>query len=98
MSFTDKELQCANCGATFTFTAGEQEFYATKGFTNEPKRCPECRTAKKTERGGFGGPRRMYTAVCAACGVETEVPFEPREGRPVYCKECYTANKTAKKW
>ncbi|MFO8101390.1 MAG: zinc-ribbon domain containing protein [Dehalococcoidia bacterium] len=98
MSFIDRDLQCVDCGAAFTFTAGEQEFFATKGFTNEPKRCPECRTARKAERGGFNGPRRMYPAVCAACGVETEVPFEPREGRPVYCKECYTANRTASRW
>ena len=92
MSFVDKELQCSDCGATFTFSASEQEFYAAKGFTNEPKRCPSCREARKAERGGFGSyrPRRqMYPAVCAQCGIETQVPFEPREGRPVYCSECY---------
>jgi len=92
MSFTDKSLQCSDCGATFTFTAGEQEFFATKGYTNEPKRCSACREARKVERGGFGnyGSRRqMHPVVCAECGIETEVPFEPREGRPVYCSECY---------
>ena len=97
MSFTDKSLQCADCGASFTFSAGEQEFFATKGYTNEPKRCPACREARKSERGGFGSysssRRRMYPAVCAECGVETEVPFEPREGRPVYCSNCYDAAK-----
>ena len=90
MSFTDKELQCVDCGVTFTFTAGEQDFFATKGFTNVPKRCPECRTARKAERSGnFGSQRRMYPVTCAECGVETEVPFEPREDRPVYCRDCY---------
>ena len=92
MSFTDKSLQCADCGATFTFGVGEQEFFAAKGFTNEPKRCPDCRSARKSERGGFGSygyQRRMYPAVCAACGVDTEVPFEPRQDRPVYCSNCY---------
>ena len=49
MSFTDKSIQCKDCGATFTFTAGEQEFYATKGFTNEPKRCVTCRRIKKQQ-------------------------------------------------
>jgi len=52
MSFEDKSLQCSDCGATFTFTAGEQEFYASKGFTNEPKRCPQCRRAKKQQQTG----------------------------------------------
>ncbi len=95
MSFIDRELQCADCGSTFTFTTSEQEFFAAKGFTNDPKRCPDCRAARKQERGGgsgsFGSHRRMYPAVCAACGIDTEVPFEPREGRPVYCSQCYNA-------
>ena len=39
----DIELKCRDCGETFTFTAGEQEFYQQKGFTNQPTRCPECR-------------------------------------------------------
>jgi hypothetical protein len=47
MSIGDKSLQCSDCGATFTFTAGEQEFFASKGFTNEPRRCVPCRRAKK---------------------------------------------------
>jgi hypothetical protein len=55
MSFTDKSIQCADCGATFTFTAGEQEFYATKGFTNEPKRCVTCRRVRKEKTGSGGG-------------------------------------------
>jgi len=92
MSFTDKQLQCNDCGRTFTFGAEEQEFFAQKGYTNEPKRCPECRAAKKQERGGrgFGAKRQMYPAVCAQCGISTEVPFEPRGDRPVYCSKCYT--------
>jgi len=92
MSFVDKSLQCSDCGTTFTFSAEEQEFFAAKGYTNEPKRCPSCREARKAERYGSGGyrPRRqMFPAVCAECGKETEVPFEPREGRPVYCSDCY---------
>ncbi|MCX7922480.1 MAG: zinc-ribbon domain-containing protein [Clostridia bacterium] len=43
----DKTLNCKDCGAPFTFTVGEQQFYAEKGFTNEPARCPECRKARK---------------------------------------------------
>ena len=55
MSFTDKSITCPDCGSTFTFTAGEQEFFASKGFTNDPKRCPKCRQAKKQQRGGSQG-------------------------------------------
>ncbi len=94
MSFEDKSIQCSDCGATFTFSAEEQEFFQSKGYTNEPKRCPACREARKAERygsgsGGYGYQRRMFPAICAECGKETEVPFEPREGRPVYCSVCY---------
>jgi len=92
VAFLDKTLQCSDCGATFIFSAGEQEFFASKGYTNEPKRCPECRQSRRTERYGSSGyrsQRQMFPVVCAECGKETEVPFEPREGRPVYCSECY---------
>ena len=94
----DRNLTCRDCGAGFTFTASEQEFFAEKGFTNEPGRCPECRAARKAQnrRGGgrdSGGysrqDRQMYPAVCATCGKNTEVPFQPREDRPVYCRDCY---------
>jgi len=93
MSFEDKSLQCSDCGATFTFNAEEQEFFASKGYTNEPKRCPACRQARKLERNASGdqgyGRRQMFPAVCAECGKETEVPFQPRDDRPVYCRDCY---------
>ena len=93
MSFQDKSLQCADCGSTFTFSAEEQEFYQSKGYVNEPKRCPDCRRTRKANRnensGYSSGPRQMYPAVCAECGVETEVPFQPRGDRPVYCRDCY---------
>ena len=97
MSFTDKTLTCADCQAQFVFSAAEQEFYAKKGFTNEPKRCPTCRAAKKQRLGGgeAGAQRQMFPAVCAQCGKETQVPFEPRTGRPVYCSDCYSQVKTA---
>jgi CxxC-x17-CxxC domain-containing protein len=99
MAFQDKSLQCADCGATFTFTAGEQEFYSSRGLLNEPKHCPQCRQARKAERYGSNStrsPRQMFPAVCAQCGKETEVPFEPRGNRPVYCSDCYTKIRTTK--
>jgi CxxC-x17-CxxC domain-containing protein len=99
-----------DCGAEFVFTADDQEFHASRGFANEPKRCPDCRRARKATRGdagggyggggggGYGGggggsyssaPRQMYPAQCANCGKETEVPFQPRGDRPVYCRDCF---------
>jgi CxxC-x17-CxxC domain-containing protein len=94
MSFQEKTLKCADCGTDFSFTAEEQEFYQSKGYTNEPKRCPSCREARKTQRTGsrgdsYGPPRQMFSAICAQCGKETKVPFEPTNGRPVYCSDCY---------
>ena len=91
----DRNLTCRDCGSEFVFSASEQEFFAEKGFTNEPGRCPECRAARKNQNrgGGQSGYRRqdrqMYPAVCATCGKNTEVPFQPREDRPVYCRDCY---------
>jgi CxxC-x17-CxxC domain-containing protein len=103
--YQDRELTCKDCGASFTFTAGEQEFYAGKGLANDPRRCPTCRRAAKQSRsdggargayhaGSYGGmtvrpPRQMSEAVCAQCGATTEVPFVPRGDRPVYCSDCY---------
>ena len=86
--YNDKILVCKDCGQEFTFTARDQEFYAEKGFTNEPLRCKPCRDARKANSGNRG-ERQMYDAVCAACGKECQVPFQPREDRPVYCSECF---------
>jgi len=92
MVYEDKSIQCSDCGNTFTFSVEDQEFFHSKGYTNEPKRCPECRQARKSERYGdssYGARRQMFPAVCAECGKDTEVPFEPRGDRPVYCSDCY---------
>lgn len=87
--YEDKTLSCADCSSDFTFTASEQEFYAEKGFANEPKRCPDCRAARKRNRYGSGGERQMHDAVCAECGADTQVPFKPTGERPVYCSDCF---------
>jgi CxxC-x17-CxxC domain-containing protein len=93
VAYTERNIQCVDCGANFPFTAEDQEFFAKKGYTNEPKRCPSCRQVRKTERGGEGGGgmrgRQSFTAICAQCGKTTELPFEPRQGRPVYCRDCF---------
>lgn len=92
MALADKTLTCRDCGQEFTFTTGEQEFYSAHGLQNEPSRCPTCRATRRKDR-RTNQPRQMYTVTCASCGAETTVPFEPKEGRPVYCKECYVKQK-----
>lgn len=94
---TDSTLTCRDCGKPFVFTVREQEYYASRGFDNPPGRCPDCRAAHKAERGGrdYGSssgnrePRQMFTATCASCGKEAQVPFQPSGDRPVYCSACY---------
>lgn len=115
---SDRTLTCRDCGNEFVFTAGEQDFYTSRGFS-DPQRCPTCRQARKEQRnnqgdsfggGGYGGgdsysrggggygngggQRTLYPATCSECGKETEVPFNPSPGKPVYCRECFQARKS----
>src|SRR5437016_13700802 len=101
VSYADKTLTCRDCGQPFTFTAGEQEFYASRGLMNEPGRCPSCRAARRASGGmgggggayggsrGMGGPREFFTATCSNCGGEARVPFQPRGDKPVYGSSCF---------
>lgn len=89
MEFQDKVLACVECNSEFVFTAGEQMFFAEKGFKHEPKRCKPCK-AKRNQNGNGLYRRRVETSVvCSQCGKETTVPFKPTQGRPVFCRECY---------
>lgn len=100
--FEEKLLNCKDCGRDFVFSAGEQEFFAEKGFEHEPSRCPECRAARKSKRNESGSGNRGYSrfngaktlrqtfeVTCSECGNSTTVPFKPKEDRPVYCEDCY---------
>lgn len=103
VSFSDKTLTCRDCGQPFVWTASEQEFYQSRGFENEPVRCRECRNRRKMDRGtstgsssSYGGDRsasrgtrEMFPAVCDECGKQTQVPFQPTSGKPVYCSDCF---------
>jgi CxxC-x17-CxxC domain-containing protein len=116
----DKSLQCSDCSTAFTFTAQEQEQFATRGYTNEPKRCPSCREIRKAKQnangnnsynsrnsyssGSYGNrsynstPRQMFPVKCSTCGKDTQVPFEPRGDRPVYCPDCYRKTNPVKRY
>ncbi len=106
MAFSDRELICRDCNSPSIFTAGEQEFYATKGLQHDPVRCPSCRASRRTMRpdereeapsygvfASWGGrtPRQLHAATCHECGQTTEIPFMPRGDRPVFCSNCYNA-------
>jgi len=89
-TYADETLSCRDCNAEFIFTAGEQEFYASRGLMNKPSRCPDCRTAAKAQRGeAVRAPREMFMATCAECGEQARVPFQPRLDKPVYCSSCF---------
>ena len=53
--YREETLSCVDCNASFPFTVSEQEFFASKGFTNKPSRCADCRAARKAQRGEGGG-------------------------------------------
>jgi CxxC-x17-CxxC domain-containing protein len=95
MSYQDKELSCKECGVQFVFSAAEQAFYAEKGFQNEPSRCPSCRAARKQRMGVSPNrpQRELFDVTCSACGALAQVPFKPTAGKPVFCRECFQANK-----
>jgi CxxC-x17-CxxC domain-containing protein len=95
---SDTTLTCRDCGQAFTFTSGERDYYASRGYS-EPGRCPDCRAQRKAERessgsygSGYGGsraPRVMFSATCSSCGKEAQVPFQPTGDKPVYCSNCF---------
>ena len=106
MNYADKPLTCRECGQAFVFTSGEQEFHASKGFENDPSRCPACRAERKASRdsggyssggysgGGYGRDREMFSATCSNCGNEARVPFQPRGDKPVYCSDCFSQQRS----
>src|ERR687891_2919394 len=101
-SFTDKTLECADCGQQFTHSAQDQQFYAERQFS-EPRRCPTCRAVRKAARGETGGSysggggayaggygqREMFTATCDSCGGEGRVPFPPTRAKTGYFSDWF---------
>src|SRR5215210_2254802 len=86
--YEDRTLTCRDCSEEFTFSAGEQAFFTSKGLLNDPQRCPSCRAIAKRARTA-GGPREFHAAICGSCGGQAMVPFAPRNDRPVYCSTCF---------
>ncbi|HUG48054.1 MAG TPA: zinc-ribbon domain containing protein [Candidatus Limnocylindria bacterium] len=103
--FTDRTISCLDCGAEFQFTAGEQDFYAQRGFTEPPKRCTTCRAARKAARsqssyamagssGYGGGTSSGYGEYSDAAAYANEYrERRPRELFEAVCADCgRTAN------
>jgi CxxC-x17-CxxC domain-containing protein len=95
-------FDCPNCGNTFHLTASDLEFLAVRGLDGHKSICPECRAKLRASyvnwnsgRGQGRQGREMHTTACAECGIETRVPFIPREGRPVYCPGCFEKHRAA---
>jgi CxxC-x17-CxxC domain-containing protein len=86
----DRNIACAECGEEFVFSADDQQYHSERGYS-DPKRCPSCRAARRSQSGGGGGgggggfrsDRPMFTTTCAQCGQEAQVPFEPRDRKSV---------------
>jgi CxxC-x17-CxxC domain-containing protein len=90
----DKKLVCVDCGKEFIYDDAEQELHAKLGFRNEPKRCKDCRAAKKA-RFNPPGEREFTMVVCSECGKEAQVPFKPRSDKPVYCDDCFAKKRSS---
>src|SRR2546430_8341972 len=100
LSFSDKTLTCKDCGQEFTWTAGEQEFYSSRGLMNEPGRCPTCRAARRASGGmgggggayggsrGMGGPREVFTATFSYVRGGGSGPVPPPRHKPGLCSSC----------
>lgn len=98
--YQDRTIMCVDCSEEFIWTAGEQVFFHDKGLKNEPKRCKPCKQAKNERLAAItaaqtsGVRQRIEVSVqCAQCGQQTTVPFYPSQGRPVYCRSCFLANR-----
>ena len=93
LEFIDRMLTCVDCRNEFVFSAGEQEFFSEKGFSNIPRRCPACRGKRKFPPQKSVHPETRVS--CAACGQETTVPFRPTQGRPILCRLCFANRRAA---
>ena len=85
MEFVDKTLKCKECGKDFTWTAGEQQFFADKGFRNKPTRCKDCRKVNRQKV-----EAEYFKIVCSSCQQIGEALFKPSDpAAEIFCKNCF---------
>ena len=87
----DLEIPCVQCREVFLFTEKEQEIFYQRNMM-QPQRCVKCRS-KKAAVAAADGPKR-FEIVCDNCGKHDQVPFQPKVGRSVLCKECHEASRS----
>ncbi len=102
MAYPSRSVSCRNCGAEYSLNGEELEFLAARGLDGSSGLCPGCRAIRRSQfaswnsgRGLSRSSRELHTAICADCGAETQIPFLPKEGRPVYCSTCFEKRKAA---
>lgn len=90
--FEDKTLKCKECGKDFVWAAGEQEFFAQKGFSNKPTRCKDCRKVNRAKV-----EAEYFKITCSSCGQVGEALFKPSDpAATIYCKNCFDEKVLAK--
>ncbi len=89
----DVDITCVQCKENFNFSQQEQEKFYQRNMTT-PQRCPKCGSKKAAE--GGNAPKR-FEIVCDNCGKHDQVPFQPKSGRSVLCKDCFQASRTKSK-
>ncbi|MFN6963896.1 MAG: CxxC-x17-CxxC domain-containing protein [Pyrinomonadaceae bacterium] len=87
----DIEIPCVQCKEIFLFTEKEQEVFYQRNMV-APQRCPKCRTKKAAAAVEGTAPR--FDIVCDHCGRHDQVPFQPKLGRAILCRECHGASKS----
>lgn len=88
MNMADKLLRCHKCQESFVFSVAEQNYFASKGLRNDPKRCANCRILRRLESDGKDVAEYSNVVNCQECNALTVVPFRPRGNKPVYCAPC----------
>lgn len=86
----DLEIPCVQCREVFAFNEKEQEMFYQRNMM-PPQRCPKCRSKKSALRDDASG---RFDIVCDNCGRHDTVPFQPKTGRSVFCRECHEASRS----
>lgn len=93
MEYQNKKLNCKDCNQEFVWSAGEQKFFADKGFNSPPVRCSDCRKKKKDrvkdDNSSQTNNDELFQIKCSKCGKVSEVPFKPRESDNLLCSDCF---------
>jgi len=85
----DVEIPCVQCKEIFVFSEKEQQLFYERNMMT-PQQCSQCRSKKKAKKVETG---TRFEIVCDHCGKHDTVPFQPKVGRSVLCKDCFQASR-----